>query len=210
MPLRWPEDRVRLFWILTGLAALVAAGVFLSALRTAKVIVEPAFLKSEITASRELDVVSSQIIWLDGLDVGALKCLTLSPRKLNDIYKADYSDDPKVLDIVRQYFPKAEAVSMNDPNCPFVLSFNIIATDTRAVQLGGRISRLLMSISVIERRIGAGSLYYEGQSFKGVYKNLYLFTTDLAPLEALQVGLRAFVTPQTKEWEVMHNETSAP
>ncbi|HEY2528368.1 MAG TPA: hypothetical protein VGJ20_10560 [Xanthobacteraceae bacterium] len=197
MPFHWSEGHVRLPWISTGLAALVAAGVFLVALLTT-------------TASHELDIVSSQIIWLDGLDVGALRCLTLSPRKLNNIYKADYSDDPKVLDIARQHFPKAETVLTDDPNCPFVLSFNVIVTDTRAVQLGGRISRLLMSISVIERHIGTDSLYYEGQSFKGVYKNLYLFTTDLAPLEALQVGLRAFVTPQTKEWEVMHIETSAP
>jgi hypothetical protein len=208
MPFHCSEDHVRLRWILTGLAALVAAGVFLIAFRTTEDM-GPAFLKNEITASHELDIVSSQTIWLDGLDVGALRCLTLSPRKLNNIYKANYSDDPKVLDIVRQHFPKAETVSIDDPNCPFVLTFNVIATDTRAVQLGGRISRLLMSIAVIERRIGADSLYYEGQSFKGVYKNLYLFTTDLAPLEALQVGLRAFVTPQTKEWEVVHIETSA-
>jgi hypothetical protein len=157
VPFHWSDDRVRLRWILIGLVALVAAGVFLIALRTA-------------TASHELDIVSSQIIWLDGLDVGALRCLTLSPRKLNNIYKADYSDDPKVLDIARQNFPKTETVSTDDPNCPFVLSFNVIATDTRAVQLGGRVSRLLMSISVIERHIGADSLYYEGQSFKGVSK----------------------------------------
>jgi hypothetical protein len=41
---------------------LVAAGVFLIALRTVEDIAEPAFLKNEITASHELDVVSSQII----------------------------------------------------------------------------------------------------------------------------------------------------
>ena len=210
MPFHWSKDDVRLSWILTGLAVLVAAGVFLIALRTAENIAGPAFLKNEITTTHELDVVSSQIIWLDGLDVGALKCLTLNPRKINNIYKTNYFDDPKVLDIVRQDFPKTGTVSVDDPNCPFVLSFNIIATDTRAVQLGGLISRLLMSISIVERHIGADSLYYEGRRFKGVHKNLYLFTSDLAPLEALQVGLRAFVTPQTKEWEVMRIETSAP
>jgi hypothetical protein len=62
MPFHWSEDHVRLPWILTGLAGLIAAGVFLIALRTVEDIAEPAFLKNEITASHELDIVSSQII----------------------------------------------------------------------------------------------------------------------------------------------------
>ena len=50
---------------------------------------------------------------------------------------------------------KAETVSIDDPNCPFVLSFNVIATDTRAVQLRRAHITPLMGISVIERRISA-------------------------------------------------------
>jgi hypothetical protein len=60
-----------------------------------------------------------------------------------------------------------------------------------------------MSLSVIEKNPTTGSLYWEGVKFKGDYKNLYLFRSDLKALEAFEVGLKAFVASQAMEWEVM-------
>jgi hypothetical protein len=60
-----------------------------------------------------------------------------------------------------------------------------------------------MTFSLIEKNPVSGSLYYEGMHFKGNYKNLYLFRTGLQPLEAFEVGLKAFLATQQKNFDVI-------
>jgi hypothetical protein len=146
-------------------------------------------------------VAASKIIWGKGVDLRGIGCLTLN-RKGNHIFKTDYSNDPQILGVLRKYFSGRE-ISLNDPSCDYVLTFNIIVTDTRAVKYAGQISRMLMSFSVIERNPVTGALEYDGRHFKGSYKNLYLFRPDLRPLEAFKVGLKAFVTSQKERWALM-------
>lgn len=146
-------------------------------------------------------VAAAQTIWEEGIDLKTVGCLTFN-RLGNHIYGKDLSDDPKILEILRKYFPNKD-ISSKNPSCHYVLSFVIFVADTHAVKYAGHISRMMMSFSVIEKNHTTGSLYWEGVKFKGDYKNLYLFRSGLKPLEAFEVGLKAFVAPQAKEWEVM-------
>jgi hypothetical protein len=78
-----------------------------------------------------------------------------------------------------------------------------MTSDTPAIRYGGQIARMMMSFSVVEKNLASDSLYYEGKHFKGDYKNIYLFRTDLKPLEAFEVGLKAFVATQKGTMDVM-------
>jgi hypothetical protein len=147
-------------------------------------------------------VATAQTIWEKGVDLKAVDCLTLNRKIGNHIYGTDFSDDPNILEMLRGYFPN-KAISSNGSSCRYVFSFVILVADTHAVRYAGHISRIMMAFSVIEKNPASGSLYWEGVRFKGDYKNLYQFRSDLKPLDAFEVGLKAFTTPQAKEWDVM-------
>lgn len=147
-------------------------------------------------------VAAARTIWKEGIDLKVVDCLTLNRKIGNHIFGTDFSDDPKILEILRRYFPNKD-ISPNNPSCGYVLTFVVFVADTYAVKYAGHISRMMMSLSVIEKNPTTGSLYWEGVKFKGDYKNLYLFRSDLKALEAFEVGLKAFVASQAMEWEVM-------
>ncbi|MBX9846544.1 MAG: hypothetical protein K2Z80_32525 [Xanthobacteraceae bacterium] len=84
-------------------------------------------------AVRELTVVSSQIIWGDGVDLDKIDCLTLNKKIGNHIFKIDHSDDPKTLEILRDKFPN-KRISTDFDSCAYVLTFVVVVADTRAVK----------------------------------------------------------------------------
>jgi hypothetical protein len=147
-------------------------------------------------------VAADRIIWDGGIDLNAIGCVTLNRNIANPIYKIDYSDDPAVLEILRRHL-RGKIVTSNDPSCPYVLTFVVMVSDTHAIRYAGQIARMMMTFSLIEKNPVSGSLYYEGMHFKGNYKNLYLFRTGLQPLEAFEVGLKAFLATQQKNFDVI-------
>jgi hypothetical protein len=83
------------------------------------------------------------------------------------------------------------------------LLFNILVFETNAVKYFGQKSTVLMSFDVCEQD-SAGRI----QTTICFSKNLYLFKSDIGPLEAFEVGLRAFVAPQAGEWAMMKIQSS--
>jgi hypothetical protein len=144
------------------------------------------------SGNRAITVVASQIGW--GIDVQRIKCLSLNRRIANKIFGTDYSDDPKILNTIRRYFPN-KSVSLDDPSCPYMLTFNIIAHEIHAVRHFGQNARVLASFVVSKRSDIAKGMPTKTRS----YKNLYMFRDDLAPLEAFEVGLKAFLAAQQKD-----------
>jgi hypothetical protein len=147
-------------------------------------------------------VVAEKKIWGEGVEPDNIACLSLNRKIGNHIFKTDYSDDPEILRSLRKYFTD-KRVSSNDPGCEYVLTFTIIAADTRAVRHLGQISRLLMSFAISRMDPITGSL-----NKTALYKNIYGFRTDLLPIEAFELGLRAFLLPQKTRWEMMVIDTS--
>jgi hypothetical protein len=147
---------------------------------------------------RKIIVAASKITWGEGVDLEKIKCLSLNVRG-NHIFKKDYSDDSHMLTILSQYFPNRK-LSPHSPDCPYVLSFNIIESDTRAVQYRGQISRMLLTF-ILSEKDASGSL-----DKKAAYKNLYLFRNDLVPMEAFELGLKAFLMPQQERWQIFEIE----
>ena len=62
---------------------------------------------------------------------------------------------------------------------------------------------MLMSFSVIEKNPATGALQYDDRGLRGIYKNLYLFRNDLNAVEAFEVGVKAFLSAQSKREAVM-------
>jgi hypothetical protein len=151
-------------------------------------------LHSTRAEGRKIVVTASKITWGAGVDIEKAECLSLNRKIGNHIFKKDYSDDSQILIILRQYFPNKN-LSPSDPDCPYVLSFNIIESDTRAVTYLGQFSRTLLTF-VVSEKDASGAL-----DKKAAYKNLYLFRNDLAPMEAFEVGLKAFPMPQQERWQ---------
>src|SRR5689334_16306631 len=83
--------------------------------------------------ARTYIVAANQIVWGDGVDLSSIGCLTLNRRISNPIYKVDYSNDPAVLEILRQHFP-GKTITSNNSSCPYVLTFVIMTSDTPAIR----------------------------------------------------------------------------
>jgi hypothetical protein len=145
-------------------------------------------------------VAASKITWGQGVDLETIECLTLNRKIGHHIFKVEYSDDPKILDILRKYFPKKE-ISSNNPSCLYVLTFVIVLSDNPAIQHDRQISRMLMAFSVARKDPMSGEL--ERDHLTGNYKNIYLFRPDVNPLEAFEVGLKAFIANQFERTVLM-------
>ena len=143
---------------------------------------------------RTYTVMAEMIRW--NIDVSKIECLSLN-KGIAKIYGEADLGDPRILSILERLFPNTK-VTEDGSHCAHVLDFNIIRSKTRAVTYFGQISEMLMTFQICERSA-------EGAVDNRIcsYKNLYLFRSDLAPMEAFEVGLRAFLSIQQKEWETI-------
>src|SRR5262249_588432 len=143
---------------------------------------------------RQYVVIASQLRWQ--VDVEKVQCLSLN-KKIARIFKQDYSSNGGLLSMLQRFFPHAQ-IEPNDFRCAYVMTFNIVVSDNLTVRYQGQISRMLMSFQVCER-----DMTEEDLGSKCSYKNLYLFRSGLGPLEAFEVGLKAFLSTQKSEWETI-------
>lgn len=141
---------------------------------------------------RQYVVIASELRWQ--VDVEKAQCLSLNKKVGSRIFKEDYSNNTEIMTKLHDFFPNAH---IGDPSCPYVLTFVIEIADTRSATHRGQISRMVMSFQICERDM-TGDL-----ASKCSYKNLYLFRSDLGPLEAFEVGLKAFLSSQQNEWQTM-------
>jgi hypothetical protein len=149
-----------------------------------------------ISGDRTIAVVASQIRW--GIDIQRIKCLSLNRRIANRILGTDYSDDPNVLNVLKRYFPNKN-VSLDDPRCPYVLTFNIFRHKIHAVRYLAQNARVLASFDVSKRSDIAKGMPTKTRSDK----NVYLFRDDLAPLEVFEIGLKVFLAPQERDVQTL-------
>jgi hypothetical protein len=135
------------------------------------------------------------------IDLNGIDCLSTKKDRAT-IFERDYSDHMDVLRLIEENFPgKRIAPDRND--CPFGIGFTIIKTRIGAVQYHGRPAEILMSFFVCTRR-AAGQF----NSSPCLSKNIYLFTTNVTPIQAFAIGLQALVREKESDWVVMN--LSAP
>jgi hypothetical protein len=130
------------------------------------------------------------------IDLATIECLSVSER-ISSIFHQSHYDDPGIMKILEEKFPGKSIKRKND-ECGFVLSFNIIKTTVRAVKYQGEPAAMLLSFSLCPRDPGGKVLAIGCSS-----KDLYLFRTDLDPLEAFEIGLKAFDQKQDKAWVIL-------
>lgn len=129
------------------------------------------------------------------IDLAKVDCLSISKR--SSIFHSNYYDDPRVVTILQEQFP-GKSISRKHDACRFVLSFKIIKDTDRAIRYQGQSSEMLLSFAVCPRD-SDGNILANGCSSK----NLYLFRTVLDPLEAFEIGLKAFDQGQEDRWEIL-------
>jgi hypothetical protein len=130
------------------------------------------------------------------IDINKLECVSRVPNGAV-IFEQDFYLNPTVPDIVRSAWP-GKQVALDDAQCPYGLYFTIISQTTRAVTYLGKPSKVFMSFQVC-RRNADGRVDFNPCS----YKNLYLFESGVKPLEAFEIGLRAFLRAQNEDWVVL-------
>jgi len=136
-------------------------------------------------------VVSAKNSWR--IDLATIECLSVSER-VSSIFHQSHYDDPGVTKILEEKFP-GKSINRKNDECRFALGFNIIKTTVRAVKYQGQPAAMQLSFSLCPRDPG-GKILAVGCSSK----DLYLFRTDLDPLEAFEIGLKAFDQKQDKAW----------
>jgi hypothetical protein len=130
------------------------------------------------------------------IDVATIECLSVSER-LSSIFQQSHYDDPGIVKILEEKFP-GKSINRKNDECRFALGFNIVKTTVRAVKYRGQPAAMLLSFSLCPRDPG-GKILAIGCSSK----DLYLFRTDLDPLEAFEIGIKAFDQKQDKAWVIL-------
>jgi hypothetical protein len=82
--------------------------------------------------------------------------------------------------------------------CRNVFGFTILYKDVTAVTYKNRTASIVMSFSVCERDEAK-----KIDLHKCSYKNIYSFLSKLEPLQALKIGVKAFVHEQVEDWEIV-------
>lgn len=129
------------------------------------------------------------------IDLATVGCLSVSER--SSIFHKNYYDDHRIVTILQEQFP-GKSVNRKNDACRFALDFNIIKTTVRAVKYQGEPAVMLLSFGVCPRESG-GRILANGCSSK----DLYLFRSDLDPLEAFEIGLKAFDQRQEDQWMLL-------
>jgi hypothetical protein len=173
----------RVFGSLAIALVVVGLGIFLDS-------------RHYVTGGSKVTMIAEQSTW--NIDPQQITCLTLNHRIANEIFGSDYTKDPKVLRALKRYFPAAK-VESNNPDCPYIFSFNVIAHDHAAVRYRGHASQTLISLvvsSISDRGTTKSDRVW-------LEKNLFLFRSDLSPIVAFEVGLKAFLIHQKQEWQTI-------
>ncbi len=150
--------------------------------------------------SREFVVAASKRSW--DIDIDSVKCLALLQKRTFSqafIFGKDYSDDPTIASFVRTMFPEKD-IRWGYEDCMTIFGFNIIVHNDPAIRYKGEITRIVMQFDICERdKVNIGHINANLCSTK----SMYLFTANLRPFEAFEVGLRAFAHPQEERWEIL-------
>jgi hypothetical protein len=141
----------------------------------------------------EYKVAASKHQWV--VDIDKINCLSIADNKTK-LLERDYSGDPRTALLLHRIFP-TKAIEREDPKCPFVYGAALAKYNLHAPTLGGKYPSFLISVAVCERTASG-----EINPNRCSSKNVYLFQTEVEPFAALELGMKAYVLPQEKEWEV--------
>ena len=145
-------------------------------------------------AQQTYDVASSKNRW--NVDLSQISCISLLENGAH-IFGADYFNDPHIPKILKGGFPNVAAEPQNE-RCRNVFVFTILYKSTPAVAYQNKTASIVMSFNLCER-----DEFKKIDSHKCSSKNIYSFLSKLEPLQALEIGVKAFVHEQVKEWEIV-------
>ena len=145
-------------------------------------------------AQETYEVAASKNSW--NIDITSVSCIALLESRAH-IFGSDYSKDPQVLEILNMSFPNA-VLDRQGEQCRNVLCFTILYEDKSAVTYKNRAASIVMSLSLCER-----DQTNKIDTHKCSYKNIYSFLPKLEPLQALRIGVKAFVHDQAERWEIV-------
>jgi hypothetical protein len=145
-------------------------------------------------AQQTYDVAASKSRW--NVDLSQISCISLLENGAH-IFGADYFNDTHMPKILKDAFPNV-AVERQNEQCRNVFGFTILYTSTTAVAYQNKTASIVMSFSLCER-----DEFKKIDSHKCGYKNIYSFLPKLEPLQALEIGVKAFVHEQIKQWEIV-------
>ncbi len=140
-------------------------------------------------------VASSKIRWT--IDLAQISCISLRENGAN-IFGSVYFNDLRIPEILKDIFPHV-AIERQNEQCRNVLVFAILYNNTKAITYQYKPATILMSFDLCELD-GFGKI----DTKKCGSKNLYLFIPKLDPLEALEIGAKAFVHEQVNKWEIVN------
>jgi hypothetical protein len=145
-------------------------------------------------ADQEYIAAASQGRW--NLNLDEIPCVSLSEKR-DLIFGQAYTNNRSVQEVTAKLLP-GKMIEHRQLECRYVLLFNLLLQTTRAVKFKGKPSTILMTFDICER-----SAMTEILSRACISKNGYLFNKDMEPLQAFEIGMRAFLQKQMGEWEVM-------
>jgi hypothetical protein len=141
------------------------------------------------TSTRDFTVAASLIE--DRLDLTQLECVSV---RWADIFGHSYVSE--VIKLIGKLATRVTAEAQG--NCPFIFYSTALRQKTKAVKYFGRPASAFMSFGTCKKDA-------DGKVRRNpcIYKNIYLFRDDLLPLEAFEVGFKAFMRKQDAEWMLM-------
>jgi hypothetical protein len=131
------------------------------------------------------------------IELGPLDCLSTNKER-SLIFEQIYFDNPAILDLIKEQFP-GKRITSDGTDCPFGIGFNILKITTRAIRYHERPAEVLMSFYVCTQKPSGGF-----NASPCTSKNIYLFTNDIAPIQAFSLGLQAFIQNQETQWAIMN------
>jgi hypothetical protein len=184
----------RIFYNLSPGGTLVLSAIVIAGLCLSMLAFRP---MSRAPSQSSFVVATSKGSWAINLD--DVKCVSLRPFDV--VFGKNYFDDPRISKIMQAFWPEKQ-IYRDNSECPYIFAFTIFSHVTRAMKYRGHPSVVSMAFQVCPRNPDK-TVNPNGCS----YKNIYVFQDISDGIDAFELGMKAYLLPQSKETTVVSNGT---